>query len=171
MNKLHPPLTCLTLDGEILVEGYKTEKPKPPFIGSLNRERLLQEWQASKVRYPVQEDSEFDLRKQLHSDFICWPFVDFLDKQLEKGIDISRLSDRIEVVQQCKGGKCFNKKGNCHISCMIPELAIKLKPIQEKFEVDNYRYPLFKHMHEEHGKILLESELDEIIRIVKNLNP
>lgn len=33
----------------------------------------------------------------------------------------------------------------------------------------SYLYPLFKHMADEHGKTLLDSELDDIVRVVRGL--
>ena len=35
---------------------------------------------------------------------------------------------------------------------------------------DNYRYPLFELLSEEHGLILLDSELDEIINKVREID-
>ena len=34
-----------------------------------------------------------------------------------------------------------------------------------------WAYPLFEHMSREHGLTLLDSELDEIIRVVRSLTP
>lgn len=46
------------------------------------------------------------------------------------------------------------------------------KQIEEliKEQTDNPRYPLFKHIYEQHGRILLDSELDEILTICRKID-
>lgn len=39
-----------------------------------------------------------------------------------------------------------------------------------ELNTDNPRYPLFKHIYDNHGRILLDSELDDIINICHKIN-
>lgn len=127
MNKLYPPLTALTVYGKLFVEGYKAEKPTQQINDIMKDRKSLQEWQASKVRYLVQEDSKQELGMIIikHGNHLC--VVDSLvyNEMLSKGIDISHLSDRIEVVIIPTNSGVFAK-------CTDIEKQIKLKPIQEE---------------------------------------
>lgn len=75
-------------------------------------------------------------------------------------------------------GKTFRVKvasideNNCYVYApygqdIVPIKQAKLisKEQPKQVESDNPRYPLFKHLSNEHNLILVDSELDEIIKI------
>lgn len=155
MTKIFEPLTALTVDGKLFVEGFTKQKPKAyedPFFNVGLNERNT-EWQASKVRYPVQEGDVVDFNILLSNIFRStkrdiYAYSDYT-KQLEKGIDISHLSDRIEVVEelnQCDGCKrnipitdgVHKDDKTFGIGCTKNRYSyIKLKPIQEEESQDS----------------------------------
>lgn len=46
-----------------------------------------------------------------------------------------------------------------------------LEAVEGKPKVGNYYQPLFNHMAEQHGLTLLQTEMDEIIRVVDGMKP
>lgn len=131
---LYPPLTALTVDGKLLVEGHKYEEPK--FFCRIGQEdspeihahyKRHDEWQASKVRYPVCDDDIFELKKAISETIDYKNHI--IEISLEKGIYISHLSERIEVINVFKGAS-YNK--GTQDTDVNSELQIKLKPMHEE---------------------------------------
>ncbi len=140
--KLHPPLTCLTVDGNLFVEGYKHEEPK--FFCRTGKEDSLEihahykrhdRWQASKVRYPVQEDYGIELAELIRlgmKDIKPEYLFSVYSMEMQKGIDISHLSDRIGVIEV----PIKKEKGRLYPAVNQYNKLIKLKPIQEEESQD-----------------------------------
>jgi hypothetical protein len=88
-------------------------------------------------------------------------------------------SNSMIVCVACKGMLCEDcRKEVEKVESSIPPIdwkkhlcsMLKEGPDMPPTDRSNCEYqPLFDHMHEEHGLILLESEMQEIIRVVDSL--
>lgn len=70
-----------------------------------------------------------------------------------------------------RDGRYFNCWHNTPRNTPILTIDEWLEAVEPKSKVGNYYQPLFNHMTEQHGLTLLQTEMDEIIRVVNSMNP
>lgn len=156
------------IKGELVIEYNPINKPEEPLLQNKYQDRdemifvgdeyraTLKKWEESHkiVHLCSREDHECVLR-----------YVDYMVNGNEKHNDSSTRRDN--ALKEGVPLDCIHVDD---ISNDIPDKSyvayFKSKP---KYYYDSYRYPLYKHLSEQHDLILTESELDEIIHIVRNL--
>lgn len=115
MSKIHEP-TLFLRDGKEWIKGYTMERPDHSmfYTGVENKEykRLMKKFLASAVEYPVCEGSRKEFRKEC---VMRWDRTlgKSLDDDLQTGIRIDELADRLEVVpglQYCLSDQCYLAK-------------------------------------------------------------
>ena len=99
-------------------------------------------------------------------------FIDWLCQRTKALTDeIEKLQSRISELE--KANICPNCDGiinnEYHPYCYITFKQPTEKQSKEVYS-DNPRYPLFKHLSDEYSLLLLDSELDEIINIAKQVD-
>ena len=99
-------------------------------------------------------------------------FIDWLCQRTKALTDeIEKLQSRISELE--KANICPNCDGiinnEYHPYCCITFKQPTEKQSKEVYS-DNPRYPLFKHLSDEYSLLLLDSELDEIINIAKQVD-
>ena len=99
-------------------------------------------------------------------------FIDWLCQRTKALTDeIDKLQSRISELE--KANICPNCDGiinnEYHPYCCITFKQPTEKQSKEVYS-DNPRYPLFKHLSDEYSLLLLDSELDEIINIAKQVD-
>lgn len=102
----------------------------------------LKEWQQSCLTFPIDKEESDKVESQIWNDHEEWSAYDIKKEAEVSGIQVTC----IEIIE---GVARFVDKQN--------EMS------------DSIRYPLFSHMMCEHGLVLLDSEIDEIISIVNKI--